>query len=513
MMTPRSWTSGNPNEFAVTLSFAPDPDEGRGASRAMSATWGSFEIWVDGLNLCLHHEGAVTLPAVHWYLLPFLQWFVAHWDELLHEERLPNRNEGRDAWISLRATAQSPPALSMTDAEEWEEWQYQWWSRHALLACRDGGLFPDIVIRRMQDKVEFSWGSSAVAGIPQHCYFFANHGYARVDPQVVAKHLSFVLGSAIEHLRSELPDETAFTSLRADFQNLLDVDRTRQQKALICGLQGSVPIPEALGTLLASRFGQTTAERATRLVVAESPQYCLMFGSVAPDIDEHDVARLIEVVAAIPDSRHDNPLLSSLIRDEPIRSAQERPWQLGYALAEDLHDLLNGKYCQGFMVDVVALFRDLEIDITNVELNDSTIRAIAIAGEYLRPTVAINTRYKYRHSHPYRFTLAHELCHLLHDRTRGVRLAMASGPWAPVDVERRANAFAAMLLMPATLIQAALGPNRIDLDSVHGIWELSNRLGVSFSAAVEHLCNLKFIDDAARDELKQQAIGNTNAKV
>jgi hypothetical protein len=79
----------------------------------------------------------------------------------------------------------------------------------------------------MQDKVEFSWGSSAVAGIPQHCYFFANHGYARVDPQVVAKHLSFVLGSAIEHLRSELPDETAFTSLRADFQNLLDVDRTK----------------------------------------------------------------------------------------------------------------------------------------------------------------------------------------------------------------------------------------------------------------------------------------------
>ena len=45
-----------------------------------------------------------------------------------------------------------------------------------------------------------------------------------------------------------------------------------------------------------------------------------------------------------------------------------------------------------------------------------------------------------------RFTLAHELCHLIHDRGYGARLAIASGPWAPADVEQRANAFAAMLL-------------------------------------------------------------------
>lgn len=326
MIEPRSWTSGNQNEFAITLSFAPDPDPERGASRATSASWGSFEIWVNGLNLCLHHEDAITLPAVHWYLLPLLQWLVSNWDVLLHEERLPNRNERRDAWLSLRDTAEPPPALSESEAEEWNELQYAWWARHALLACRDGGLFPDIIIRRMQNKIEFSWGASCTAGAPQHHYFFANHGYARVDPQAVARHLSSVVGSAIEHLCSEVSDEPVFNALRSAFQSLSTSDRVDRQFSLICGLQsGTRDILAASNRFQESWFTPFTAEQRTRLVVAQSPQYCLMFGSVAPDIDEQDVARLIDVVASIPHPHQENDFLHTLVRDEPIRSALEHP--------------------------------------------------------------------------------------------------------------------------------------------------------------------------------------------
>ncbi|MFO0177508.1 MAG: hypothetical protein ACK55P_09945 [Planctomyces sp.] len=237
MITPGSWSSGDQSEFAIRLTFSPDPDEGKGASSSMSATWGSFEIWVNGLNLCLHHEDSVTLPDVHWYLLPLLRWFVSNWDALLHEERLPNRNEGRNAWLSLRATAEPPLALSEAAACEWDELQHAWWKRHSLLACRDGGLFPDIVIRRMQDKVEFSWGPSPIAGAPQHYYFFANHGYARIDPLAVAKHLSSVVGAAIGHLCCEAPDDPEFLLLRSAFQELTASDRIDDQLALICGLQ------------------------------------------------------------------------------------------------------------------------------------------------------------------------------------------------------------------------------------------------------------------------------------
>lgn len=513
MITPGSWSSGDQSEFAIRLTFSPDPDQGKGATPSMSATWGSFEIWVNGLNLCLHHEDSVTLPDVHWYLLPLLRWFVSNWDALLHEERLPNRNDGRDAWLSLRATAEPPHALLEAAACEWDELQHAWWKRHSLLACRDGGLFPDIVIRRMQDKVEFSWGPSPIAGAPQHYYFFANHGYARIDPLVVAKHLSSVIGAAIGHLCCETPDDPEFLLLRSAFQELTTSDRIDDQLALICGLQsGTRDICLARKSFQASWLAPFATGRQFRLVVAESPKYCLMFGSVAPDIDQSDVARLIDIIASIPHPQEENESLRRLVRDEPIRSALERPWDRGYALAQDLHEALNGEYCNDNTVDVQRLFSDLGIHVTPVELNDTTIRAIALAGDGCGPMVAMNSRYKYQHSHPVRFTLAHELCHILHDRTHGIRLALASGPWAPVDVEKRANAFAAMFLMPPELIRRVIDNEQISLDTVESIWTVSKHLGVSFSAVVEHVCNLGFINEETRDDLKQQAVQSSADK-
>ena len=401
MVEPRSWTSGDQNDFAITLTFAPDPDQGRGASPRMSATWGSFEIWVNGLNLCMHREDAVTLSAVHWYLLPLLRWFVTNWDALLHQERLPNRNEGKDAWLSLRATNDPPPTLSEQEIIQWEDSQHGWWSRHALLACREGGLLPNVMIRRMRDKIEFSWGPSPTAGSPKHYYFFANHGYARIEPQSVSKHLSSVIGSAIEHLCSEVSDEPAFAELRAEFRRIQNDDRFDRQMELICGLQnGSRDILRARNRLSSPWLAPFVAEKRSRLVVADSPQFCLMFGSVAPDIGEQDLGRLIELIASLPHPFEENEVLRSLVRDEPIRSALERPWERGYDCADELHQSLARSYRSGSTVDVEGLFTDLGIAVTTVELNDHTIRAVAIAGENCRPTVAINTEYRFQHLHP-----------------------------------------------------------------------------------------------------------------
>lgn len=55
-----------------------------------------------------------------------------------------------------------------------------------------------------------------------------------------------------------------------------------------------------------------------------------------------------------------------------------------------------------------------------------------------------------------RMVLAHELCHLLIDRHQARPLKILSGPWAPPLLERRANAFAAELLLPTAALRAAL---------------------------------------------------------
>lgn len=81
---------------------------------------------------------------------------------------------------------------------------------------------------------------------------------------------------------------------------------------------------------------------------------------------------------------------------------------------------------------------------------------------------------------------------------------MASGPWAPRDIERRANAFAAMLLMPSDLVQRTLSMVTAQLDTMEGIGQVAKRLQAGFLAALRHLTNLGFIDEAEQERIENE---------
>ena len=51
-------------------------------------------------------------------------------------------------------------------AEAWERAWQDWWSRHAIRAAREGGLFPDVVLRQSRNEIEVSWGNSRIQGMP-----------------------------------------------------------------------------------------------------------------------------------------------------------------------------------------------------------------------------------------------------------------------------------------------------------------------------------------------------------
>ena len=134
--------------------------------------------------------------------------------------------------------------------------------------------------------------------------------------------------------------------------------------------------------------------------------------------------------------------------------------------------------------------------------HNSTIRALAIAGQRRWPCVAWNSACERNaDERGYRFTLAHELCHLLFDADAGRRLAIASGPWAPVEVERRASAFAAMLLMPTEVVRSAVAELTEPLTSRQAVARVADQLNTSFDATLWHLRNLGFIDDYARQRI------------
>ncbi len=100
-----------------------------------------------------------------------------------------------------------------------------------------------------------------------------------------------------------------------------------------------------------------------------------------------------------------------------------------------------------------------------------------------------------------RFTLARELCHILYDRSYGAHLGIASGPWAPANVEKRANAFAAMFLMPTELVGEAIRALTVPLGSPQGVWQVAKRLQTSFTSTVDHLSNLGYLDESTRDSI------------
>ena len=145
----------------------------KASTREVGTSWGSFQIWIEGRNLCAHQEQDGHVDSVHWYLLPLIEWFARNWNPLLHEERLPVLNDGDTGWESLLSTRFPPPAIDDDGerASAWEgEWQ-RWWNRHALRSASEGGLFPDVVLRRLRDSVEISWGPARSVGMPHHFSF------------------------------------------------------------------------------------------------------------------------------------------------------------------------------------------------------------------------------------------------------------------------------------------------------------------------------------------------------
>jgi hypothetical protein len=68
-------------------------------------------------------EEGETLEAVHWYLLPLLEWLAENWNPMLQEERLPVRNAGEHTVASLYRTRFAGAGLSNEHALEHDnEW-------------------------------------------------------------------------------------------------------------------------------------------------------------------------------------------------------------------------------------------------------------------------------------------------------------------------------------------------------------------------------------------------------
>jgi Zn-dependent peptidase ImmA (M78 family) len=511
-MSTRSETLlGDTSRFAVKIAFIDDSSE-LPMDTDMTASWGSFEIWVNGANICAHVEEGEVVDGVHWYLLPLLEWFAANWNPMLHEERFPVRNAGSDAVESLYRTRFAPPGLPEERAMQHDEDWFEWRQRHGLHAARDGGLFPEIFFRRFEDEIEISWSNRAPLGSPDGFAFLVPHGRAMLDPAAVAQPLFGVLRSATEHLVNVARSE------RLEALHLAVKDLNKQQKQRTSRLDWLFDLRVAeTGTeswdAVKRLFAGTTARirravvepEGSGLVLRGSSHAVLLFGSVAPEIAEVDARQLAQQLVDRFDDAGDSPVLEELVEVATSANLEGLPWEQGYELA----DLVRQVVLESLppTTDIHDVFEAVGIGIDAITLTDPRIRGIAIAGPQHRPAALVNQSHPRNQSDEgRRFTLAHELCHLILDRRIGRKLAVASGPWAPIEIEQRANAFAAYFLMPPDEIQAVLAELDQELATHEGIRAVAERFGTSPRATLEHLHNLGWLDEFERDTLRGTGI-------
>lgn len=435
-----------------------------------------------------------------WYLLPIFEWIAWNWIDLLHEEDF-----GWNESSSAVAAVVVPSVLAETTGKDdgsatrrYEQAQ-AWRDRHGLRAASNGGLLPDLYIRRFLDAVELSWTDAPALFAPEGFRFVSRAGYASCSVADVATPLWDALDeftSGVIGYPTLAVDQARFEALSA---HMRDVQRSTVVDFARARISSGV-LQAALSHLGERTEAMLESERVsggTPAIAAFSPAVA-MYGGINPEIGAIDVARLSDV-AIQASGGGERPELAALVRDEggiPRRA----PYLEGYRLAEDLlEDLVGDLPCEA--IDIRRLVEDLGIVVVELSLETDTIRGVGLAGSGMSPTIVLNRTSSFNITpEGRRFTLAHELCHILYDRGHARRVGITSGPWAPAAVERRANAFAAGIMMPRAMVFSAFEGERFT-DS-ESIVVAAERLQVSYRALVEHLYNLHLINEAERERLR-----------
>jgi len=510
---------GSRDRFMIELSFEEDPVPHR-ATIEERVSWGALKIWANGFNLSTHYEAGELREAIYWNWWTLLRWLEANWNPLFHEQALPVRNAAEWAaeamWKINRPETFDLPHGWDAAAEAGVD---AWFRRHCLWSCREGGLLPNVAIRRLLGDVEVSWTNHVPPGAPDHFRFQLTSGGVRLKVAEVAEPLHQFLTHAAEYLAGMANTQDTINLVKRTAA-LNAAQQTMPRLGWLAGFGKRIQdyvqnfrdtLQENVGELTPEVAKWFFPEEQTGLFVGGDCQGALMFGAVAPALDDND--RLTLAAAMV---HHQTPAskarkFTNLIARLDPPDDQEYPWDQGYELARAWIELCG--LSTHSVLDMNRHLKSLGVDVKETTLSDKNTSGVALVLEDRAPLVLLN-RTCAKHTdfagHEYasgkRFTLAHELCHLLVDRFAGADLALVSGPWAPKAIEQRANAFAAALLMPNAHIDRAYSDLGSDPRSggYEKLVQVAKSLDVSPDALSHHLYNKNYIGSEEREVLRTQ---------
>ena len=371
------------------------------------------------------------------------------------------------------------------------------------------GLFdPDLHLRRVNSGIELSWDDREWRSVPNGISLMEPSGTVIVPANEVAQVLyDWSRATAIE--LEAFPESAEFARemlnllggqlLTPSILNRLQwaAGQHLQQAAQdVCRLVGLAT--EDIDKNVQALLGISESNGVGLITPLTIP--AMLFRSVSPELTSADLCRLSQAVNQLP-SKADIPLRDyqeasppSISPEIVYKDGYEKAVAFREALQIDPSLPLSGKHdLEG------VLLPHLGIAVHSFTLEDNEIDGLAIFAPGKSPLAGVNLTGKYSSTRwGRRMTLAHELCHLLYDLSDEDSVGIVSNPWAPELLEKRANAFAAMLLMPREALEVILPTNPRQW-SPENLREAMKSLGVGRTALMNHLHNLGFISHSEKD--------------
>jgi Zn-dependent peptidase ImmA (M78 family) len=473
-------------------------------------SWGQLQIWVTGRNLTAGispNQSIVNCAEVP--LAPLLAWIAKNWDPMLHETRLPlpSKSLGSAAWC-VDCLISLPDEDSELD--KLLDARASWKSRHGMGSSLPDFRIPDLHLRRVNAGIELSWDDRAWRSVPHGMRLQEASGTVILPAEEVANIL-FDWASGVANALRPFPESAAFAD---EMHTLLENHRTvrsalsrlkwaagqhlqqaaQDARRLVGPFADSAMIDETIQVLL----GLGDNGGAGLITPITIP--AMLFRSASPELSTSDLRRLSEAFAQLP-RVEDCPLATHQQADPPT-SSPENVFQDGYEKALEFRSALDLNPELPLLGEhdlESVLFQDLGIVVQDLTLESATIDGMAVFSLGKAPLVGVNLTGKYSSTRwGRRMTLAHELCHLLYDLSDENSVGIVSNPWAPQLLEKRANAFAAMLMMPREALEASL-PRSPRQWTAEDLGEAMKRLGVGRTALMNHLHNLGYISHSERE--------------
>lgn len=408
-------TIGN-QDFQISLKLFSDEDHPR------SMAWGEMLVSLNNEPVwCSESENAEELPVV-WAWIELLEFLGDKWPWLIMEERYPVPiNPFHPGTMRYEAEKRWEGMGEESYLEE-DERLFRFESRHDLAMGMKGIFLPSLFVLRQGKRV---WICSDKVRILT--------GFQEtVD----------VLTNLGECLAGFIEDTQSPRSERA-----VQRWRTREQRA---------------GDHFWELRTSMSRDLRSSLEQGQSPQE---FWEADPESLTFDnellaAARLSAGVVSLEQQK----LILEHIREVPFQKVQQldqvadmvatelhagmRPYEQGYTAARALRRIM--KLDPEKPADPEQILSRWGVAVRDISLDHCPLDAVAAWGLGHGPVVILNTGEGSRpaHEHGRRSTLAHEICHLLVDRTGALPFAEALGGHTALYVEQRARAFAAEFLLP-----------------------------------------------------------------